>query len=416
MSSLPFAKAIVQRLVDAGHTAYFAGGWVRDLLMKHPSDDIDIATTASPQEIQALFPKTIPVGIAFGIVIVVEGGHHFEVATFRKESEYADGRRPTRIEKATPKEDALRRDFTINGMFWDPLKEELLDYVGGVRDIERRIIRAIGNPHERFYEDRLRMMRAVRYSTRFDFPIEAATEKAILAHAESLLPSVAMERIWQEFKKMSQFAHFNAGLVLLHRLNLLPTIFPDLKGVAIEVIAQRASPLEAFPKPSPTIAELLELFPEDGLEQILERCDALKISREEKNLAVFLHKAKQMLSMPEDWLAKLEDIEWAQFYAHAHADLALGIHAARLEEPARASFLERHARKKKALAAAIHRIQAHTPILRAEHLIAEGVTPGKHMGQLLREAERIAVNNGLEDKEEVLRLLKASPVWLSRQL
>src|SRR3984885_11348242 len=185
------AIAVVKKLSEAGHIAYFAGGWVRDFLMQHPSDDIDIATSATVEEVQSLFSKTIPVGSAFGIIIVVEGTHQFEVATFRKEFGYFDGRRPTRVERATPEEDALRRDFTINGMFWDPLEKKLYDYVGGQEDLHQGLIRAIGNPHERFYEDRLRMMRAVRYATRFHFPIEAKTYEAIRDHAHALLPSVA---------------------------------------------------------------------------------------------------------------------------------------------------------------------------------------------------------------------------------
>ena len=313
MTAISFATAIVKKLAAAGHIAYFAGGWVRDFLLKHPSDDIDIATSASVEQIQALFPKTIPVGIAFGIVIVVEGGYQFEVATFRKESEYVDGRRPTRIEPATPQEDALRRDFTINGMFWDPLSEKLFDYVDGERDIKLGIVRAIGNPHERIFEDRLRMMRAVRYSTRFHFPIEDATQQAIIAHANALLPAVAMERIWQEFKKLSQFEHFDRALLLLNDLGLLTTIFPDLKPCSKEEIIQRVSYLDDFPATTPTIAELLELFPSYSLEQLFALCDYLKLSRNEKDLVRFLHHAKKLLDMPTEWIDKLEPIEWAHF-------------------------------------------------------------------------------------------------------
>jgi poly(A) polymerase len=203
MRNFALAKQIVQTLVKAGFTTYFAGGWVRDYLMNHPSDDIDIATGAPVDVIQNLFPKTIPVGLAFGIVIVVVEEHQFEVATFRKEKGYVDGRRPTHIESATPEEDALRRDFTINGLFWDPLTETLYDYVEGQKDLRSGIIRAIGDPHARFLEDRLRMIRAVRYSTRFNFSIEIETYQAILTHAKSLFPSVAIERIWQEFHKMA---------------------------------------------------------------------------------------------------------------------------------------------------------------------------------------------------------------------
>src|SRR5690348_7960761 len=129
MPTTSIATKVVKRLANAGHIAYFAGGWVRDFLMKQPSDDIDIATSASIDQTCSLFPKTIPVGVAFGIVIVVEEGHQFEVATFRKDRGYIDGRRPTGIDPATPKEDAQRRDFTINGMFFDPLEEKIYDFV-----------------------------------------------------------------------------------------------------------------------------------------------------------------------------------------------------------------------------------------------------------------------------------------------
>lgn len=144
---------IIEKLYQHGYLAYFAGGWVRDFLLGHPSSDIDIATSATPREIESLFSKTIPVGAQFGIVVVIEKKHQFEVATFRKDAEYKDGRRPISIELASPEEDAKRRDFTINGMFYDPIQRRILDYVNGQEDLNLGIIRAIGNPHERFLED-----------------------------------------------------------------------------------------------------------------------------------------------------------------------------------------------------------------------------------------------------------------------
>lgn len=411
MPAQPFATTVVKKLVNAGHTAYFAGGWVRDSLMRHPSDDIDIATSASVEQIQSIFPKTIPIGVAFGIVIVVEEGHHFEVATFRKESGYLDGRRPTSIEPATAEEDAQRRDFTINGMFWDPLKNELHDFVGGRRDIEQKTIRAIGDPHKRFLEDRLRMMRAVRYSTRFHFLIETETYQAILSHAASLLPAVAMERVWQEFKKMSQFAHFDRGLIVLHQLNILPTIFPQLKGTSFEVIQKRLEPLASFPKEAPTITQLLELFPGHSLDQLLELCDYLKLSRTEREIVRFLYHANQMLAMPQEWLNKLEKIEWAHFYAGFYAKICLEIIAAHLSSEKKQSFLLEHEHRKQSLENAIQRIRSHTPIVRADHLMKEGILPGKRMGTLLKEAERINVNEGIEDRSVIIDLLKNSPLW-----
>lgn len=411
MPAVPYATTIVKRLAAAGHVAYFAGGWVRDYLMKHPSDDIDIATSASVQEIQTLFPKTIPVGVAFGIVIVVEEGHHFEVATFRKEQGYLDGRRPTSIEPATPREDAQRRDFTINGMFWDPLKNQLHDFVEGQKDLAQGILRAIGDPHERFLEDRLRMMRAVRYSTRFHFPIETETLQAIVSHAPSLLPAVAMERIWQEFKKMSLFSHFDRGLATLHQLNLLPTIFPQLKGIPVGEIENRLKPLAFFPKSAPTITELLELFPDLSLEQLFELCDYLKLSRSEREIVRFLTHAKQMLNMPQEWLAKLEKIEWAQFYANPHAKTCLEIFAAHLPSGIRENFLKEHESRRQSLEIAVQRICSKAPVVRADHLMQEGISPGKKMGALLKEAERISVNEGIDNSGTIIDLLKKSSLW-----
>ena len=411
MPARPFATSVVRKLVSAGHIAYFAGGWVRDFLLNHPSDDIDIATSASVSQIQAIFPRTIPVGIAFGIVIVVEEGHHFEVATFRKESGYHDGRRPTNIEVASPEIDAQRRDFTINGMFWDPLKEQLYDYVNGQEDLKKGIIRAIGNPHERFLDDRLRMMRAVRYSTRFNFPIEPATSQAILDHAESLLPAVAMERIWQEFKKMSQFAHFDRGLVTLHKLHLLPTIFPQLSDVPTEEIERRLTPLASFPKQAPTIAELLELFPDHSLEDLFNLCDYLKLSRDERDVVRFLHHAKSMLQMPDAWQAKLEPIEWAQFYANAHSPLSVQIASAHLPPDKRELFIQVHKERFQSLEKAIRRIQSQSPVVRADHLMKHGITPGKKMGLLLKEAERISVNQAIQDPDAIIQFLKNSTLW-----
>lgn len=411
MPAVPHATSVVKKLSQAGHIAYFAGGWVRDYLMQHPSDDIDIATSASVEQIQALFPKTIPVGVAFGIVIVVEEGHHFEVATFRKESGYLDGRRPTSVEPASPEEDAQRRDFTINGMFWDPIKKELHDFVEGQKDLKKGVIRAIGNPHERFLEDRLRMMRAVRYSTRFDFPIEPQTLQAIRDHSHSLLPAVAMERIWQEFKKMSQFAHFDSGLVTLHELDLLPTIFPQLKDVSASEMRARLAPLSKYPKEAPTIAELLELFPRYSLEELLNLCDYLKLSKQERETVGFLHHAKQMFEMPEDWQSKLENIEWAHFYANKYSKVSIDINAAHLTTKEKDRFLRTHAERMKLLEPAVQRIQTQNPIVRADHLMKEGLLPGKKMGLALKEAERISVNEGIEDREAIIRLLKKSEVW-----
>lgn len=403
MPARSIATRIVERLQKAGHIAYFAGGWVRDFLLKVPSDDIDIATSASIEEIRQLFPHTIPVGIAFGILIVVEEGHSFEMATFRKEKAYLDGRRPTSIESATPEEDAQRRDFTINGLFFDPIQEKLWDFVDGQNDIKKGIIRAIGDPHQRFLEDRLRMMRAVRYSTRFQFPIECDTEQAILYHAQSLFPSVAIERIWQEFQKMAKSPHFTEGLLSLHKLSLLAVIFPSLKNIEISELKKRLIPISLLPLSTPLIAKLLFLFPGISLTEALEICEYLKTSKLDKELTSFLHSSQSLLLMPLSWQARVEAVEWAHFYAHPSSSLALEI--ANFEQDDSPSFLHFHRQKQEELSLHIQRIQAKTPLIRAEDLIQKGISPGIQMGVLLKEAEKISINENLHDKSSILEKL-----------
>jgi poly(A) polymerase len=413
MTIFDHALSIIKKLNSAGHIAYFAGGWVRDFLMKHPSDDIDIATSASPEEVQKLFPNHIPVGLSFGILVIPLGGHNFEVATFRIDVDYQDGRRPSSIKRASPEEDAKRRDFTINGLFYDPLKDEILDYVGGKKDIELGLIRAIGNPHERFKEDRLRMMRAARYSSRFSFPIELQTFNAILEHASELIGCVAIERIWQEFQKMSRFAHFDRGLILLHELTLLGMIFPSLKELSLQEIKKRVANLERFPKNTPCILELLELFPGIFLDKFFALCDFLKLSNEDRKIGEFLLHARALLQMPEQWQKKLEKQEWAHFYANADAQRSLEIFALTL--PNEKEFLLQHENRVHTLQKAIERIREKNPVVRSADLIQLGIKPGVIMGKLLKEAERIAINENLEESSAVLAQLKETPLWAEAQ-
>ncbi len=378
---------------------------MRDLLMGHPSDDIDIATTASAENVQELFEKTVPVGIQFGIVIVVIEGQMFEVATFRTESGYLDGRRPTEIKPATPEEDASRRDFTINGLFYDPLTKELFDFVGGKQDIERKIVRAIGDPHERLLEDRLRMMRAIRYSTRFDFAIDPATYEAIRTHARELFPAVAIERVWQELDKMARFGHLSTGLVMLHEVGLLSTIFPTLATIPTAEMARRLQHLPNFPRNTPTILQLFELFPGSNLEERLALIDNLKLSRQERRWTEAYHKWEEILNMPDSWQRQLEPYEWAKLYAVEEGALCLQIFAARLPSNESASLIDAHAERQQLLAPWIERMRHKDPILRSHHLAAHGVPPGPRMGELLQQAERIAVNEKILSADELLARL-----------
>ena len=195
------AVAVVRRLREAGHVAYFAGGCVRDQLLGLTPKDYDVATDAPPARVRELFTKTDAVGAAFGVILVRQRRSMIEVATFRSDGAYANGRRPSEVTFTNAEEDAKRRDFTINGLFYDPVEDRVIDYVGGREDLERKVLRAIGEPDARFGEDHLRLLRAVRFAARFDLTIDRATDEAIAQHAPHLV-RISPERIAEELRTM----------------------------------------------------------------------------------------------------------------------------------------------------------------------------------------------------------------------
>ena len=195
------AGEIVARLQQAGFAAFWVGGCVRDFLLGRAPQDFDIATDARPEQVEQLFRKTIPVGKKFGVIIVVAGGQQFQVATFRAEADYQDGRRPEKIVFANAEADASRRDFTVNGLFYDPITKKTHDWVGGEKDLRARIIRTIGAPEERFGEDHLRLLRAVRFAAQLNFEIEAKTFAAIKTLAPKI-KLISAERVRDELVKL----------------------------------------------------------------------------------------------------------------------------------------------------------------------------------------------------------------------
>lgn len=238
------AERIVLQLRAAGYEAYFAGGCVRDLLLGVSPKDFDVATSAHPDVVLAMFPRTFAVGAQFGVVLVCNAAGPdptgpeivTEVATFRSDVAYSDGRHPTEVRfSATAQEDVLRRDFTINGMMFDPilhrqtcnLTSSILDYVGGQNDLRDRIIRAIGEPHRRFEEDKLRMLRAIRFAARFDYTIDPATERAIRQRASGIA-QVSRERVRDELTKMLTEGHARRAFELLDRTGLLIEVLPEI--------------------------------------------------------------------------------------------------------------------------------------------------------------------------------------------
>jgi poly(A) polymerase len=225
------ATGIVRRLRDAGHDAFFAGGCVRDQLLGREPNDFDIATSAPPEAVRKLFSRTVPIGAQFGVILVLEADSRFEVATFRSDDAYVDGRRPTRVHFGSAREDALRRDFTINALFMDPISGEVVDFVGGEADLRAGVIRAIGDARARIAEDRLRMLRAVRFAARFGFAIEPATRAAVQAAAPTIV-DIADERIGDEIVKILTEGSARRGFTLLHETGLLAIVLPEIARMA----------------------------------------------------------------------------------------------------------------------------------------------------------------------------------------
>ncbi len=398
------ALKIIKRLKAAGYTAYYAGGWVRDFILGHPSADIDIATDASPETIIKLFPRTVKVGISFGVVVVLINEHQFEVSTFRKDIDYEDGRRPKEVEFTTAEEDAKRRDFTINGMFYDPLEDRVIDYVGGRDDLQEGVVKSIGDAAERIREDRLRMIRAVRFAYRFGYRIDARTEQAIREQAATLFPAVAMERIWQELKKMTAYETIGDALVKMHDLGLLQMIFPPLARLSKSELRLCTASFKHFPVNCPAVLYMIELFPESSLDELIALCRYLKVSNKQLKAVEECDKVRRI---PFD----AEDASWARVYAFEDIHIYLEVIASRLPDPQRLEFKQTHQERQLYLQPHIDRLILGRPLVNAATLMKEGLKPGKELGKLLSAAESLAINRNLQEADQVLALLKQSPLW-----
>ncbi len=225
---------IINTLKKAGHTAYWAGGCVRDMLLGIEPHDIDIVTSAKPGEIEEILDHTIPLGKEFGVIRSIQNGIAFEIATFRSDSGYSDGRRPDAVLFTDAEQDAQRRDFTINGMFYDPSEDKIIDFVDGQKDLKEKLIRFIGDPEKRILEDHLRILRAVRFKNAFGFQYHPDTYEAIKKHAH-LITKISSERIRDELNKIIMKDRPGKAFEELYELGLLEHIIPEmvkLKGLA----------------------------------------------------------------------------------------------------------------------------------------------------------------------------------------
>ncbi|MGH9677461.1 MAG: CCA tRNA nucleotidyltransferase, partial [Candidatus Acidiferrum sp.] len=231
MTPRELANSICETLRRNGHQALLAGGCVRDLLLGREPTDYDVAADATPERVMALFPESVAVGAQFGVILVPRDGIKVEVATFRSDIGYSDGRHPDRVVfSSTPQEDVQRRDFTINGMLMRPESGEVLDFVDGRADLKNRLIRAIGEPDRRFAEDKLRLMRAVRFAARFDFEIEASTFRSIRRHVAEI-HQVSPERLREELTKMLKEGASRLAFELLNQTWLLQQVLPEIAAM-----------------------------------------------------------------------------------------------------------------------------------------------------------------------------------------
>jgi len=261
------ALEVLQQLRAAGYEALWAGGCVRDQLLGHAPKDYDVATTARPDEIRALFGqrRTLPIGASFGVITVLgrKRQGQIDVATFRTDESYSDGRRPDSVRFTTAEHDAERRDFTINGLFYDPVQDEVVDYVGGRADLDRKLVRAIGDPHQRFAEDKLRMLRAIRFAATYGFTIEPATLAAIQSMAAEVT-AVSAERIGAEIRRMLLHANRVIALDLLREAQLLPHVLPEVAALHDSALHESRRVLRGLVEPTlaTSLAALLLCRPE----------------------------------------------------------------------------------------------------------------------------------------------------------
>lgn len=256
------ARRVVRTLSAQGHTAYLAGGCVRDLLLHRTPKDYDVATSAKPDQVEAAFEKTVAVGRSFGVITVIGDNPNVqvEVATFRHDGPYSDGRHPDSVRFTTAEEDALRRDFTVNALFLEPESGEVIDYVNGVRDLEARVIRAVGDPAVRFHEDKLRLLRAIRFACALNFDIDDETLDAVKRMAGQVTVC-SRERIRDEMNKILTGIGRGRALRLLMDTGLLAAVLPGVAALPIEVLAKTGACLDLLGNPpSPAVAWALLLF------------------------------------------------------------------------------------------------------------------------------------------------------------
>ncbi|MCG3175623.1 MAG: CCA-adding enzyme [Candidatus Omnitrophica bacterium] len=425
------ALSIVRRLRAAGHEAYFVGGCVRDLLRGERPKDYDIATDAVPSRVAELFERTVGVGEQFGVMLVLVDGVPYEVATFRADVGYKDGRHPDSVRFTDAREDALRRDFTVNGLFYDPVSRKVLDWVGGRKDLDRRLIRAIGQPARRFEEDKLRMLRAVRFASVLGYTIEPRTASAIRKRA-SAIRQVSQERVRDELVKMFTGPHPGRALLLLDRTGLLEQVLPEvsaMKGVGQprkyhpegDVFRHTRLLMDQLSSPDPVLAfgcllhdvgkprtyERKDRIRFNGHEQVGARMaeeilTRLRFSNDHKRDIVACVEGhmrfKDVRQMRESTLKRFMRRQTFVTELEQHRVDCLASHG----DLGNWRFLKR---KQRSFGAEDLRP---APLVNGRDLMAEGYPEGPALGQALRRIEELQLEGHLKNRQEALEWARAN--------
>ena len=389
MTNKEAAIEVIKTLRAEGFGAFLAGGCVRDMLLGRQAKDHDVATSAEPRQVIRLFKRTIPIGAQFGVVMVMIEDQQIEVATFRSESDYLDGRHPSKIKFVTCREDAARRDFTINSMFYDPMEEKVIDLFDGQADLKKKIIQTVGQPAKRFGEDYLRMLRAVRFSTQLGFKIEPQSWAAICDGARNIT-RISGERIEMELEAILTNPNRTVGAVMFIKSGMAETIFPGFKDqlakFAIKV-------LDGLPEKIDFPLALAAFFSDCTARFALERCVILMLSRDQNKHIKFLLNNRGKLLDKDMSLADLKTIRAEPYFDDLFA----------LQE----AMQKAKGRSTSSLDALKKRIDEMgdielkpKPLLNGHELIDMGARPGPALGQLAQEMYIAQLEGKLKTAEQ----------------
>jgi poly(A) polymerase len=398
MTNKQAAITIIRRLRESGFDALLAGGCVRDMLCGKKPKDHDVATGATPVQVCRIFRRTIKVGAKFGVVIVLVDNQQVEVATFRSDAGYSDGRRPDKVRFTSAEEDALRRDFTINGMFYDPLKKEVIDYVDGRGDLKRKIIKTIGNPTERFSEDYLRMLRAIRFSAQLGFKIDKNTLSAVKKYADKIT-KISGERIAVELESLFAATDSKKGVKLLIEAGLLEQIFPVFKKAALAEFGLYV--FSFLPKKTTFQLAVSAVFSGCKTSDAMENLRVLNLSRNQLKYIKFLLEKRDYL-LSELSLAHLKMLVAEPYFE----DLYLLQKA--IQKAGKKSILPLLTVRRRANALA-GKILKPKPLLNGYEIIKLGAKPGPQVGLVAKELY-------IEQLSEKISTKRAAVNWVKNWL